>query len=159
MNLLQVKTGKSGRGTFGAFTLTEVLVSVAVCSFVFVSLYAGIAQSTTSLQRARERLRGTQILTEKLEVVRLYNWDQVNTAGYIPTSFSDYQYPSSDTNQPGKGVRYTGTIAIGAADVHPAYTNTMRKLVASVSWVSAGITNTQRMETLISEFGVQRYVY
>jgi hypothetical protein len=122
-------------------------------------LYAGLAQSTTSLQRAREKLRGTQILTEKLEVIRLYNWDQVNTAGYIPTSFTEYQYPATGTNAAGDGILYEGTISIGPADVHPAYTNTMRKLVATVQWVTSGITNRETMETFISEFGVQRYVY
>jgi len=146
-------------GLKGAFTLTEVLVSLAVCSFTFVSLYAGLAQSTTSLQRAREKLRGTQILTEKLEVIRLYNWDQVNTAGFIPSTFSEYQYPAQGTNGASNGTLYTGTISIGPAEVHASYTNTMRKVVATVSWVSAGITNTQTMESLISEFGVQRYVY
>ena len=151
--------GEKGKRARGAFTLTEVLVSVAICSFLFVSLYAGIAQSTKSLQRAREKLRATQILAEKLEVLRLYNWDQVNTAGDVPTSFSEYQYPSTSTNEPNKGIRFSGTIAISPADVHPAYTNTMRKVVATINWMSAGVRTTQRMETFISEFGVQRYVY
>lgn len=159
MKLLQVNREKYSHRAAGAFTLTEVLVSLTVCSFLFVSLYAGLAQSTTSLQRAREKLRGTQILTEKLEVIRLYNWDQVNTAGYIPTSFTEYQYPAADTNEAGAGIVYEGSIRISAADVHPAYTNTMRKVEVAISWVSVGVTNTQRMETFISEYGVQRYVY
>ena len=157
---LSVNSGlESGRASRGAFTLVEVLVSLAICSFLFVSLYAGIAQSTISLQKAREKLRATQILSEKLEVLRLYNWDQVNTNGFIPTSFSEYQYPATATNQTDQGLLYTGTIAISAADVNPAYTNTMRKAVATLTWMSGGIRSTQAMETLISEFGVQRYVY
>lgn len=144
----------------GAFTLTEVLVSLAVSGFLFVSLFAGISQGTTSLKLAREKLRATQILTEKLEVIRLYNWDQVNTSGYIPTTFTEYQYPQLDTNgAAGLGIAYTGTIVVGPADVHSAYTNTMRKAVATLSWVTGSITNQQRMETLISEYGVQKYVY
>ena len=151
--------GKNGSSR-GAFTLVEVLVSVAVCGFLFVSLYAGIAQGTSSLQRAREKLRATQILSEKLEVIRLYNWDQVNTSGYIPTSFVEYQYPNDDTNTVAQqGIAYQGTIELSAADVHPNYTNTMRKVVATVTWTSLNITNQQRMETFISEFGVQKYVY
>lgn len=157
---VSVKRGlESARAPRGAFTLVEVLVSLAICSFLFVSLYAGLAQSTTSLQKAREKLRATQILSEKLEVLRLYNWDQVNTNGFIPTSFSEYQYPATATNQTDKGLLFTGTIAIGPADVNPAYTNTMRKAVATLTWMSGGIRSTQTMETLISEFGVQRYVY
>ena len=140
-----------------AFTLIELLVSITVCSFVFVSLYAGLAQSTTSLQRAREKLRGTQILTEKLEVIRLYNWDQVTNSGFIPTTFTEYQYPSGNTNS--RGATYVGTLTIGAAEAPAAYTNTMRKATATVRWTSKGIRNTNQMETLISQYGVQRYVY
>ena len=156
---LRLRIGKNPSGP-GAFTLVEVLVSLAVCGFLFVSLYAGIAQGTSSLQRAREKLRATQILSEKLEVIRLYNWDQVNTSGYIPTTFVEYQYPTDDTNNTARGMTYYGTIALSAADVHPNYTNTMRKVVATVTWSPQnGMTNQQRMETFISEFGVQKYVY
>jgi type II secretory pathway pseudopilin PulG len=156
---LQIVLGKNGTAR-GAFTLVEVMVSVAVCGFLFVSLYAGIAQGTSSLQRAREKLRATQILSEKLEVIRLYNWDQVNTSGYIPSTFVEYQYPNDDTNMVGRqGITYRGTIQLSAADVHPNYTNTMRKVVATVTWNSLNITNQQSMETFISEFGVQKYVY
>ena len=156
---LRLAFGKS-RTALGAFTLVEVLVSVAVCGFLFLSLYAGIAQGTSSLQRAREKLRAAQILSEKLEVLRLYNWDQVNTPGYIPSTFVEYQYPNEDINMAGRqGTVYRGTIQLSPADVHPNYTNTMRKVVATVSWTSLNMTNQQRMETFISEFGVQKYVY
>lgn len=139
--------------------MVEVMISLGVGAFMFVSLYAGIAQSTSTLQSAREKLRATQILTEKLEVIRLYNWDQVNTAGFIPTAFTDHQYPALGTNTSNKGTVYYGTIEMGVPNVHPKYTNTMRKVVATVKWVSGSVTNEQRMETFISEFGVQKYVY
>ena len=155
---LRVKVENKGRGRRG-FTLTEVLVSLAVSGFLFVSLYAGLAQGTTSLKSAREKLRATQILAEKLEVIRLYNWDQVNTAGFIPTTFTEYQYPSLDTNSTALGLVYKGTITIGPAAVHPKYTNTMRNVSISLSWANGAMTNTETMATLISEFGVQRYVY
>jgi type II secretory pathway pseudopilin PulG len=155
---LPIISGKRGQGR-GAFTMVEVMVALGIGAFMFVSLYAGIAQSTSTLQSAREKLRATQILTEKLEVIRLYNWDQVNTAGFVPSAFTDYQYPGLGTNAPNKGTVYLGTITLGPANVHPKYTNTMRRVVATVKWVSGSITNQQRMETFISEYGVQKYVY
>lgn len=156
---LRVNVENKGRGRRG-FTLTEVLVSLAVSGFLFVSLYAGLAQGTTSLKSAREKLRATQILTEKLEVIRLYNWDQVNTPGYIPATFTDYQYPSLDTNNPAaQGIAYNGTITIGPAEVHSKYTNTMRNVSITLRWANGASTNQETMATLISEFGVQRYVY
>src|SRR5688572_7960005 len=162
MKLSQLVNGKWIGTTRNAFTLVEILVSLTVCSFAFVSLFAGLTQSTQSLQRAREKLRGTQILTEKIEVLRLYNWEQLKTPGFVPTSFSDFQYPTSNTNGAGKGVTYYGTISITpvtTAEAHPAYTNTMRKVTATVRWYSNGVGYNSSMETLVSEFGVQRYVY
>jgi type II secretory pathway pseudopilin PulG len=155
---LQLNLRKRGRG---AFTMVEVMVALGIGAFMFVSLYAGIAQSTSTLQSAREKLRATQILTEKLEVIRLYNWDQVNTAGFVPSGFTDYQYPGlgNATNASNKGTVYFGTISVGPAEVNSKYTNTMRKVVATVKWVNGSITNQQRMQTFISEFGVQKYVY
>jgi type II secretory pathway pseudopilin PulG len=167
MKFLRNKIAISGKAS-GAFTLVEMLVSMTVLSFVFVSLFAGLSSSTGSLQRAREKLRATQILTEKLEVIRLYNWDQVTTNGFIPSTFTEYQYPttgsgtnsfSTSTAYGNRGITYVGTISIGPAEVPNAYTNTMRKAKATIRWYSNGIQNTNEMETLISQYGVQRYVY
>ena len=62
----------------------EVLVAVAIIGTVFVSLYLGMTQGFAIVQVARENLRATQILQEKTEIIRLYTWDQINTAGFIP---------------------------------------------------------------------------
>lgn len=139
-----------------AFTLLELLIAMVIAGIVSVSLYAGLAQCFSSVQSSRHRLRATQILTEKLEVIRLYNWDQVNTPGFVPTTFKEYYQPATNGNQ---GILYTGTIAITAAPVHRAYTNSMRKAVMQVTWVSGVVTQELRMETLISQYGVQNYIY
>jgi prepilin-type N-terminal cleavage/methylation domain-containing protein len=138
------------------FTLLELLVAMCIAGIVCVSLYAGLAQSFNSVQSSRHRLRATQILTEKLEVIRLYNWAQINTPGFVPTTFKDYYQPSTNGNP---GVVYTGSIIITNAPVQPAYTNTMRKAVMQVSWVSGVVTQQLRIETLISQYGVQNYIY
>ena len=138
------------------FTIAEVLIAMAIAGIVGVSLYAGLARSFSALQGSRHSLRATQILTEKLEVIRLYNWTQINTAGFVPSTFTEYYQPATNSSP---GITYTGTITITGANVSSAYTNTMRKAVVQVTWVSSGITLTQSMETLISQNGVQNYIY
>ena len=143
-----------------AFTLVEVMIAVGVTSFVFASLYLTLSQSLFTWQRSRERLRGNQILLEKLEVIRLCNWTQITTPGFVPSTFSEYYCPPSTTNQTvGAGVIYKGTLAITAAGVSPAYDATMRKVVATLSWVRSGVTNRAQMETFVSQYGVQNYIY
>lgn len=141
------------------FTLVEVAIAVGIGSIVFVSLYAGLARCFNSVQSARHRLRATQTLTEKMELVRLYNWTQINTPGFMPATFTEYYHPLTNGAQGNAEITYSGTITLTAAPVQPAYTNTMRKAVIQVTWVSGGITNQQRMETLISQYGVQNYIY
>jgi type II secretory pathway pseudopilin PulG len=157
---LRLSFGRSQRVRRRAFTLIEVMVCAGLSGFLFLSLYSGIAQGLSSLQRAREKLRATQILIDKLEVIRLYNWDQINTPGFIPSSFTDYYYPLEISDKTGhRGTVYNGAITLTSADVNPAYADTMRRIVAEVTWNNGGISYQQRMETLVSEYGVQKYIY
>lgn len=151
-----METSRRARLPSSGFTLVEVVIAFAIAAIVSVSLYAGLARSFSVLQSARHRLRATQILTEKLEVIRLYTWTQVNTPGFVPTKFTEYYQPATNRNP---GIKYTGTITITPANVQPAYNNTMRKAVVQINWVSGGVPQQQTMETLISEYGVQNYIY
>src|SRR5438309_11552711 len=99
-----------------AFTLMEVLVAVAIISIEFVSLYLGMTQGFAIVQVARENLRATQILQEKMETIRLYTWDQITNNGFIPPTFTAAFYPAgSQTNN--QGATYQGTGA--TSDVPP----------------------------------------
>lgn len=138
------------------FTILELLVAMVIAGIVSVSLYAGLAQCFSSVQSSRHRLRATQILTEKLEVIRLYNWHQVNTPGFVPTTFKEYYQPATNSN---RGIVYTGTITITNAPVQSAYADIMRKAIMEVTWVSSGSTQELRMETLISQYGIQNFIY
>ena len=93
------------------------------------------------------------------KVSRLYNWTQVNTPGFIPATFIDYYRKAGVGPLSSPGIAYNGTIALASAPVQPAYADTMRKVVAQITWVDGGITNQQSMETLVSQYGIQNYIY
>ena len=82
----------------------------------------------------RENLRATQILQERMEPIRLYNWDQINTANFIPASFTEAFYSTNANNAANAGdFVYTGTVAVASTCF-----STPRRLsptpVPSVSW-------------------------
>jgi prepilin-type N-terminal cleavage/methylation domain-containing protein len=153
---MQLKLRTNQRRRAAGFTLAEVLIAVGVGGIIFVTIYAGLGQCFRSVKSSQHRLRATQILVETMEVIRLYNWDQINQSGFVPATVTEIYNPSSNSSG---GIIYTVKLTVTNAPVDPAYTNTMRRAIADATWVSGGITNRQRMETLISQYGIQNYIY
>lgn len=139
-----------------AFTLVEVLVTVAIVGMSFVSLYSGISMGFALINVSRENLRAVQILQEKVETIRLYNWDQINSNGFIPATFSEPFYPKVATNS---GLVYAGTVVVTNAPISESYRNDLRLVVLTVSWTSGNVTRQREMQTYIARYGLQNYLY
>src|SRR5438105_11757577 len=122
MKLGSISTRQPTRGSF-AYAMIEVIMGVALTGFMFVSLYGGISSGFAVTQLARENLRGTQIMLERMEGIRLYNWDQLVYSNMIPATFTNYYYPLAGTNE-SKGIVYSGTMTIASPDLSPAVTYT-----------------------------------
>ena len=97
-----------------AFTLPEVMMGVMIMSVMIVSLYLGLSQGFAVIQISRENIRATQILQEKMEAIRLFTWDQINTDGFVPLNFSEYSYDKGSASD--RGVLYSGTFQKTADD-------------------------------------------
>jgi uncharacterized protein (TIGR02598 family) len=98
-----LSTPRSDRPTAtAAFSLIEVMVAMAIVGVVFVSLYGGISSGFAVVSVARENLRATQVMQDRMEEMRLYTWDQITSFGtstsYIPSSFTEPYYPDTSTN-------------------------------------------------------------
>jgi prepilin-type N-terminal cleavage/methylation domain-containing protein len=155
-------TNKLNRSEAGgrAFTLVEVLVSVAVIAVLLVSLYAGLTFGFAQIQISREEERATQILAERMEIVRLLSWDQVvNLPGYVPSTFSASYSELNPTNTPVGALIYSGTVVVTNAPVSEVYSNDMRMMTITLSWQSRGLTHRRTMSTFVSRYGLQNYVY
>lgn len=134
--------------------MTEVMVGVLFTGTAIVALYLAFSSGFQFVQLARENLRAGQILTEKLETIRLYTWDQINTAGFIPTNFTATFYPPSQTNS---GIVYTGAVTVVSSSLSESYNTDMRRVDVSVSWLSGKSLRTRSMTTMISQYGIQNY--
>jgi prepilin-type N-terminal cleavage/methylation domain-containing protein len=144
------------RGFQSGISLVELMVAIAIASIMLVGLYAGFSSSFAVLQLARENLRATQILQERMETIRLYNWEQVNTPGFIGTNFLEAFYPGTNS---GSGLVYKGRIFVGSAPIAESYSNELRLVVVDVNWVSAKVKRTRQMSTFVSKYGLQHYIY
>ena len=134
------------------------MVAVSVLGFMIVSLYAGFSSGFAVLRVARENLRATQILAERMEVIRLVKWDDVKP-GFIPTNFTAPFYANDETNTTTGQFAYSGTVTITDTPVGETYAQNLRMIHINLSWVSGNITRTREMSTFISKYGLQNYVY
>jgi hypothetical protein len=143
-----------------AFSMVEVLMGVALIAVMFVSLYGGMTSGFAVTQLARENLRGTQIMLERMEGIRLYNWNQIVYSNMIPKNFTNYYYPLAASGK-SKGIPYVGTMAISGATLSPSasYSADMRTVTVSISWTNGAARRTRAMSTYVAKNGVQNYVY
>ena len=137
-------------------TLTEVVAAVAILAICAAGLMGALANGFRTIQLARENQRATQILMEQTEMIRLYNWDQVNTPGFIPTHFVSVYDPQAVSSG---GINYTGTVAITSVPFSASYATNMKQLTLTLNWVSKKLPRTRTVTTLVSKDGLQNYVY
>src|ERR1041385_7221224 len=139
----------------GAFSLVEVVVAMAIVGILFIALYAGFLSGFQMIHVARENLRATQIMVEKMETIRLYTWDQINSNGFVPTTFAAAYYPVG-TNS---GFTYSGTIIITTAPADTSYSTNMKQVTVSLTWTNNRSIRTRDMTTYVSRYGMQNYIY
>jgi type II secretory pathway pseudopilin PulG len=133
----------------GAFTLVEALIGAGILGFTMAALYGAFSFGFTTIKLSQEEVRADQILVQKLETLRVYDWSQV-TGGYLLTNFTAY-YSSGATN----GLSYSGLLSVTPfVPTNESYSNTLRQVTASVSWPSGKVTRTRTMTTLFSTNGL-----
>jgi len=159
-----VKVGKypSGSGNchgarrkFSAFSLVEVLFSVVIVGILVVALYSALASAVPMVRSCQENEIVTQILSEKLDTIRLYNWNQINDLGrFMPTNF----VLGIDPLKPNSTNYYTGSISIVKAPIPEGYRDNLLEVTVTVDWVSGRRPQRQSMVTYVAKYGLQTYI-
>jgi type II secretory pathway pseudopilin PulG len=139
----------------GGFSIIEATIGMGLVAMVAVGLFSAFTQGIFSLRMARENLRATQVLLEKVETIRLYSYDQITNAGFIPTNFVSYY----DPNSPQKGIAYSGTMTIGDAGLTNTYNNDLRLFTVTVKWKTGMLQRERQFSTFVARNGLQDYVY
>jgi hypothetical protein len=161
---INAPTARKGHASRLAFSLIELCVAMSIILVTFVTIFGSMALGLFITQASRENLRSTQIMIDKMEGVRLYSWLQLTNSTYLIPSFTNWFF---ETNQiglstaNGTGVQYTGVVAVADAGalIPTSYRSSMRKVTVIVNWSSGGINHQRSMSTLVSEMGMQNYIY
>jgi len=133
-----------------AFTLVEVLFAMAIIGIVIVTMYAAIANSASWVRICQENETVTQILSEKLDTIRLYNWDQINSNGFLLTNFT----VAIDPNQTNSASYYTGRVTIVQAPIVEPYRTNLYQVTVDVRWVSGSRPQNRSMSSFITQYGL-----
>jgi uncharacterized protein (TIGR02598 family) len=134
-----------------AFTLVDVMVAMGVLGVVLTSLFACFSFGFDVVQSSRKNLQATQILHEKMETIRLYNWDQVNKADFIPETFHK---PFGDSP-----TFFTGNISITDVNLSESYRTNLRRVVVSLTWTNNNLKYSRAINTYVSRYGLQNYIF
>lgn len=147
-----------------AFTLAEVCVATLVVGIVMVSLYAGFSHGFAVVQNARENLRATQILVQRMETVRLLTWTQVlDTNRYLKPVYFDY-YDPTGLGSNSAGERYTAVVtATIPTNLPVAYSTNVRDITIVLYWTNhmgrQAAVHSREMTTRVARNGMQNYIY
>jgi type II secretory pathway pseudopilin PulG len=142
------------------FSLVEAVVGVALMGLVCMALFSGLCNSTFSVQLARENLRATQIMAEKLDTIRLYSWKQITNATYIREDFkAPLHAPDPLSPRTNSAAVYDGAIYIETAPIAEGYGKDMRLVTVELKWKTGRLQRSRSMSTLVSRYGIYKYVY
>ena len=140
-------------------TLVDVVMSIALLGVMASGIFGSFRYGFFTLQLARENQRATQILLEKVETLRLYSWDQVNTPGFIPLNL-DTEYYDPQAPAGAQGVAYYGTVTPPSSVTFDAsYKANLRQITVTMNWTTRNVPHTRSITTYIAKDGIQNYVY
>jgi len=135
------------------FTLIEVMFAIGVIGVLVVALYGALASSISMVKSCQENERVTQILSDKMDTIRLYNWTQM-TNKFVLTNFVVGIDPLNTSSRP----YYTGSIAIAYAPITQTYRTNLLEVTVNVDWVSGNRPQRRSMTTYVAKYGLQSYI-
>jgi len=168
--LVPIETASGGTNTeprkpysvtrrMAAYTLVEVLLAILVVSVTFAGFYVCLSQGFSTTEMNREDLRATQLLQQQMETIRLYTWQQVNSNGFIPATFTA---PFNAVGpQMSNAPVYTGYITITNAPMTESYATNHVMVTVVLKWNSGNSTqpHVRQMSTIVSQYGLHNYFY
>src|SRR6266481_3011123 len=155
---MRVQTRVNWNSSSG-FTFVETMVAMLTGAVMLAALYSSFAFGYGSVKLAREDLRATQILLQRMETLRLTSFSAIQNG-----TMTEYFDPNGATNG-SSGAVYSIRITTNAPTatdmpVQPVYyMKKMLKVTATATWTNGNQLRTRSLQTYASQGGIQSYVY
>ena len=141
-NLRNRRRGEKG------FSLLEASVGMLMLGAVLVSMYGALTWAWYVVGFSRDNLRATQIMIEKMEICRLYSWDQITDPTFFPKHFEIAGTPT-----------YKGKMKVSAGPGDVDYKQDMKKVTIEISWETGGMKREREFVTYVTKNGLQSYYF
>jgi type II secretory pathway pseudopilin PulG len=159
-------------GRRAAFSLVEAMIGTMIIGVLFVAMYTGISASFGIIIAARENLRATQIMLDRMEEFRVYKYTWVTNSSNFPSNWSEPYFPSStnyaasdintgsNINSNTGGFLYYGTLSVTPITTFTdvTYGSSLYLVTVTLNWTN-GAVRTRTMSTIYSQYGMQSYLY
>ena len=90
------------------FSLVESMVGFLILGVTVAALCGGFSFGFNTIKLSQEEVRADQIMVQKLESLRLYDWTNVVKPGFITSNFTAYYTTSNAV----RGITYNGTMSV-----------------------------------------------
>jgi Tfp pilus assembly protein PilV len=151
---MKILCGKRNRqGT----SLVDVITAVAIIAILCMGMVGSLTYGFYTMDTTRANQRATQIMLETVETIRLYNWSQVNSNGFIPHTFTGSYDPQAPAGK--QGIIYYGTIATSTPTIGASINSNLMQMTVTLTWTNRDIPHTRTASTLIAKDGIQNYVF
>ncbi len=144
------------------YSLVEVLIASLVLGIMVLALLGGFSSGLALVHATRDNLRATQILTQKMETIRLFKWSQLGSSDLSPAKFDAVYDPSGGS----VGTRYAGQFSTNSApsSIPIAYRDKMRLVTVELYWTNRtsatkAVVQKRQVQTFAARYGMQPYVY
>ena len=141
------------------------MVASALAALMFMAGMTAFSNTFRIVALDRENARAVQVLLEKTELLRLYNWDQItgnDTNTSIPSTFTAPYAPGTAVTADNGGFSYWGTVLITNVPITETYKDHMREVIITVTWTSPDSSarlHSRSMTTFVSRYGLHNYLY
>lgn len=147
-------------------TLAQALAAITVLGLAVIAFSGAFATAYCVIHSSREQLRASQIVMERAESLRLFNWSQVSAARkHVQPLFVQSDAPSDVTEDSG-GVQYVGyltgaaSLAGGSAkDAHAHMRNVTLALSSTTCNGDQAAVRTSQVQIRLARNGAPKYVW
>jgi prepilin-type N-terminal cleavage/methylation domain-containing protein len=159
LGTLELGLSRANKLARRGFALVEVVTGMMILGVVLVALYAALASAFSTVNMERDNLRATQILVEKMEIVRMYHWEQFKNPTLWPKFFTAYSDPAGVTNATGRGALFSGRITVAPGPTDVLYGDDMRAVTIDITWKTGNMQRSRQFQSYITKNGLQNYSY